>query len=189
MVLSIVTATIFCTLFNCSIGMFGYLTFAHDQGQLCTHKNILMASGYQQSKLIDVAKFIIAISVITNIPICLLPCKNTIEELLYKKKGMSKMQNIFWTLFLSLVSCFFAILMPDVGSAMTLIGATFVPLISYMSPLIIFMKQINSRPIIDKEKITCIITIIIMLFLTITMSISVIKDMYRNKDESDPLTC
>ena len=189
MVFSVITAMILCTLFNCSIGMFGYLTFAHDQGQLCTHKNILMASGYQYSSLIDIAKILIAVSVITNIPICMLPCKNTIEELLYKKEGMSKKQNIFWSLLLSLISCFFAVLIPDVGSAMSLVGATLVPLISYMSPLVIYLKQINNRPIIDKEKLTCVITIIIMILITITMSINVIKDMYGSKNQTDPLTC
>lgn len=90
MVFSITIAMILCTIFNCTIGIFGYTTFASDQGQLCTHKNILMATGYQHSNLIHIAKIFMIISVITNIPICMLPCKNTIEELLYKKEGMSK---------------------------------------------------------------------------------------------------
>jgi len=49
-----------------------------------------MAPAYDQSSLIEIGKTITMISMMLNVPVCVLPCKNTIEELLYKNEGMSK---------------------------------------------------------------------------------------------------
>lgn len=77
-------------LFYILVGIFGYATFAKDLGQLCTDKNILMAAGYQNSIPLEIGNFSLLFAIISAAPLCVLPSKDTIEELFYKDNGMNK---------------------------------------------------------------------------------------------------
>lgn len=73
----------------------------------------------------------------------MLPSKDTIEELLYKEKGMSKKMNLMWTLVLILINMGFAIAIPNIGDAMTLVGSTINPVIGFILPVIFYWPQIK----------------------------------------------
>jgi hypothetical protein len=70
-------------IFYCMVGVFGYATFVMDMGQLCS-KNILQAD-FKGSVAIQLGNFALLFSVICAAPLCVLPSKDTVEELFYKE--------------------------------------------------------------------------------------------------------
>ena len=73
----------------CMIGIFGYATFlAPPISDELMSKNILSAD-YKSNKAMLIANFTLLFSVIAAAPLCVLPCKDTIEELFYKDDGMT----------------------------------------------------------------------------------------------------
>ena len=48
-------------------------------------------------------------------PLCVLPSKDTVEELFYKEKGMTKKQNFLVTLILVTVNCALALALDGIG--------------------------------------------------------------------------
>lgn len=65
------------------IGIFGYLTFDDKPAKVLDAKNILLAP-YIDNVSILVANFAVLFAVITAAPLVILPCKDSIEELMYK---------------------------------------------------------------------------------------------------------
>lgn len=124
------------------VGFFGYATFVQDQGQLCT-KNILEAESYNQSKIMQVAHFALLFSVIASIPIAMIPSKDSIEELVFKEKGMNKSQNVLITFLLITMNCCMALFVPDIGSAITLVGSTINPIIGFILPVVLYWPYIK----------------------------------------------
>ncbi|CDW86898.1 UNKNOWN [Stylonychia lemnae] len=86
------------------VGIFGYLTF----GNLSSFLSVLAAT-----------------------PLCILPAKETVEELLYQDRIMTKKQNIIWTFILLFISYFFALFIPSIGDAMALAGCTTNPMVNF----------------------------------------------------------
>jgi len=74
-------------------------------------------------------------SVITAAPLCVLPTKDSIEELMYKDKGMSKTQNLVVTICLLSVNMIPALFIDGVGDAMILVGSTINPVIGFFMPV------------------------------------------------------
>ena len=76
--------------FYCLVGVFGYAVFAANPGALCS-KNILTAdsSAFRNNSVIQVGNFALLFSVMAAAPLCVLPSKDTVEELFYKEKGMT----------------------------------------------------------------------------------------------------
>ena len=64
-------------------GVFGYATFMQDPGQLCS-ENVLQASGYSNQNMIQMGSIALVFCVASGFPICMIPCKNSIEELFFK---------------------------------------------------------------------------------------------------------
>jgi len=64
-----------------------------------------------------------------------LPSKDSIEELLYKEKGMTKTQNLVVTLLLLSVNMIPALFINGVGDAMVLVGSTINPVIGFFMPV------------------------------------------------------
>lgn len=87
--------------------------------------------------------FSLLFAVICAAPLCVLPSKDTIEELLYKDKGMTKKMNILWTFVLILINMGLAIAIPNIGAAMTLVGSTINPVIGFILPVIFYWPQIK----------------------------------------------
>ena len=75
-------------------------------------------------------------SVITAAPLCVLPSKDTIEELFYKEKGMTNKENLMVTIILLTVNMAPALFIDGVGDAMSLVGSTINPVIGFFMPVI-----------------------------------------------------
>ena len=80
-------------LFYIMVGIFGYACFASTKDgvnqlfNLCA-KNILQAD-FNGNVAIQIGNFALLFSVMAAAPLCVLPSKDTIEELFYKEKGMT----------------------------------------------------------------------------------------------------
>ena len=69
-------------------------------------------------------------AVMTAAPLCVLPAKDTVEELFYKKKLLDKKRNILVTLVLVFLCFLLSISIDKIGDAITLAGATINPVVS-----------------------------------------------------------
>jgi len=85
--------------------------------------------------LIDVGNFCLLFSVITAAPLCVLPSKDSIEELLYKDKGMTMKQNLVVTILLLSACMIPALFIDGIGDAMVLVGSTINPVIGFFMPV------------------------------------------------------
>ena len=75
-------------------------------------------------------------SIIAAAPLCVLPSKDTVEELFFKEKGMNKKQNLLVTFILVVVNWGIATFISGIGEAMTLVGCTINPIIGFIIPVI-----------------------------------------------------
>lgn len=115
------------------VGIFGYAIFVNNLQELCG-ANILQAD-FHGNKLIDIGNFCLLFSVITAAPLCVLPSKDSVEELLYKDKGMTTKQNLIVTFILLSVCMLPALFINGIGDAMTLVGSTINPVIGFFMPV------------------------------------------------------
>ena len=109
------------------VGLFGYLTFVAVPDSVTS--NILEAP-YQHNLAISIGNFALFFAVLTAAPLCVLPAKDTVEELFWKKTGLTKKANVFVT-FGIVSACFLlSILLDNIGDAITIAGATTNPMVS-----------------------------------------------------------
>ena len=96
-------------------GVFGYVTFANypNVDEIMEMQNILQAP-YQGNVIIYICLFAILIVILFATPLTLLPCKDTLEELLLPpNQTFSFLQNALVTFVLVVISYLFAILIPN----------------------------------------------------------------------------
>jgi hypothetical protein len=67
---------------------------------------------------IKVGCFALLFSIIAAAPLCVLPSKDTVEELFFKEKGMNKKQNLLITFILVVVNWGIAAFIGGIGEAM-----------------------------------------------------------------------
>ena len=66
---------------------------------------------------------------LTAAPLCVLPAKDTVEELFFKESGMNTKVNALVTLALVFLCFLLSILIDKIGDAITLAGATINPVV------------------------------------------------------------
>jgi amino acid permease len=135
----------------------------------------------------QIAHFALLFSVIASIPIAMIPSKDSIEELFFKDKGMSKSLNLVITFLLISLNCIMALFVPDIGSAITLVGSTINPIIGFILPVILYWPYIKRKSIFAFEKITAISTVLFMIIVSILSLIDFFSTKYDNI--RDPDTC
>ena len=69
-------------------------------------------------------------AVMASAPICVLPAKDTVEELFFKKEGLDRKRNVLVTLGLVVVCFLLSISFDQIGDAITVAGATINPVVS-----------------------------------------------------------
>ena len=75
-------------------------------------------------------QFTLFFAVMTAAPLCVLPAKDTVEELFWKEVGLNKKINALVTLALVFVCFLLSILIDKIGDAITLAGATINPVVT-----------------------------------------------------------
>jgi len=86
----------------------------------------------------QIARFALLISCVAGYPICMIPCKDSIEELFFKENKMTFNQNIVITLMLTNFCVLIAMLVPDIGMSMSIVGSTVNPIIGFILPVILY---------------------------------------------------
>mmetsp|Transcript_2002 Transcript_2002/g.2980 ORF Transcript_2002/g.2980 Transcript_2002/m.2980 type:complete len:435 (-) Transcript_2002:22-1326(-) len=168
-------------------GMFGYLTWDMDPNvdEIMTAQNILLAPYGDGHNVVKVCLVAILVVVLFASPFTVLPTKDSIEELTMKGKSFSKGQNAVWTLIIVVVACAIAIVVPTIGDAMTILGATTNSFIGFLIPCIFYLKIQNNEgnKTITAHKITCFIVIVFICCSSVTTLYTYIKDKKAKHDD------
>ena len=136
--------TLGAVLLYITIGIFGYLTFVDNPNftpyEALKKQNILEAP-YPPNVPIDIGNFALFFAVATASPLCVLPAKDTLEEIISKgnpQRRLSSKENLLVT-FLLILACYgLSIFIPNIGAAMTLVGSTTNPAVSFNTLLTLF---------------------------------------------------
>ena len=143
----VIYATIIaCTSYSIA-GFFGYATFATnpDVKTIMEKENIFEAD-YLKNSWILAAKLLLLAGVMLASPLCLMPTKDTIEELyLGPGKTMNKLQNLIVSFIVVSICFVLAVAIPNISDAMTVIGATSNPLVGFTLPCIYYLKMDTIR--------------------------------------------
>ena len=143
----ILFSTIFSVICYILAGFFGFATFASypNFDAIMMQQNIMKAP-YGKNGWILGAQFLLLAGVILSSPLCLMPCKDTIEEL-YLGQGMKMNidQNLYVTL-LIVTTCFIAaVATPDISDVITFVGATTNPIVGFTLPIMFYLRMDSLR--------------------------------------------
>ena len=101
-------------------------------------------------------------------PLCLMPAKDTVEELfLGQERQMTRGENLLCTFTLVLVSFFAAVVIPNIGDAMTVIGATSNPTVGFCLPIFFWLKTDNS-PALSPQRLVAYFVNVFVIALGLT---------------------
>ena len=103
----------------------------------------------------------------TAAPLCVLPAKDTVEELFYKEKGMNTKVNALVTLALVFVCFLLSIRIDKIGDAITLAGATINPVIGFIIPVVFHWKVHQDKPLLSWEKGLSLASAIVIILVSI----------------------
>ena len=179
-------------LFYILVGVFGYACFASTKSgvnqlyNLC-NGNILQAD-FNSSIPIQIGNFSLLFSVMAAAPLCVLPSKDTIEELFYKEKGMTKTQNFLVTFILVTVNCVLALSFDGISTAMTFVGSSINPIIGFILPVVFYWPTIKDKPLFSKDKLLAISTFIFITVVSVLSLIKFFQDQF-SKDDEDTYNC
>jgi amino acid permease len=104
-------------------------------------------------------------------PFCVLPVKDSIEEISCKKgETLSNKKNIIWTFVLVTVAVAIALIVHTISDAMTILGATTNSGIGFLLPIHFYFKTQKNNKKLTNMKIMCyIIYVTICISSVITM--------------------
>lgn len=75
-------------------------------------------------------------------PLTILPCKDTVEELFLEPGAkLNSKQNVIVTFVIVLISYILSLAIPNIGDAMTILGATTNSGIGFILPIIYYLKM------------------------------------------------
>ena len=125
-------------------GVFGYVTFIERPNELnkVMKNQDILEGEYFNNIAIYIARFGLLLVIMVATPLSLLPCKDTVEELtLGTTRTFTKKENFLVTFVLVIISYLLAIVIPSIGDAITILGATTNPCIGFIFPVIFYLKM------------------------------------------------
>ena len=93
---------------------------------------------------IYICLFGIMVVVIFATPFCVLPCKDSIEDL--KGKKLVGYENFAYTLLLIGISLVISLVLLNIGTIMTILGATTNSAIGFLLPICYYLKSTRKAP-------------------------------------------
>jgi amino acid permease len=116
-----------------------------------------------------------------------LPSKDTVEELFYKKQldGMTKRQNLMVTLILITINCVMALFIPNIGAAMTLVGSSINPIIGFILPVVFYWKLLKEKPWYNIEKIKGVLNVLVIVVVSILSLVKFFSDLAHPDDDDN----
>lgn len=128
---------------------------------------------------IKLAIIFLIFAIFAAAPTCVLPSKDTYEELVYPENGLPKVQNIIVTIVMCLICYGFAVAIPGIGDAITILGCTTNPLIGFIFPVIFYLRIIKDAPFY--KKVLCWVTLVFITAVSITSLTLFIMDKVNGK--------
>ena len=93
------------------------------------------------------------IVVIFATPFCILPVKDSIEEV--RKRKLTNKENVFWTIFLNTVMLAISLAFNSIKAPISILGATTNSAIGFLLPIMYYLKMEKRTPRFTNMKITC----------------------------------
>jgi len=165
-------------------GVFGYVTFSAyaDVDHIMKVQNILKAP-YGDNPFNYISLFGILVVILFATPLTILPCKDSVEDVFLKPgERLNDKQNIIVTFILVAVSFGFAIVIPNIGDAMTILGATTNTGIGFLLPIIYYLKVERKAPRFAPQKIVAYLVFVLMLACSIIELVTFIYKKTHGED-------
>lgn len=136
-------------------GISGYITFSSgntfdEYKAIFLEQNILVAPYTMHNETNDLPMAIyfclfgILFVVLFATPFCVLPCKDSIEDIRGQKlKGY---ENFAWTFGLVIFSLLISLLLLNIGTIMTILGATTNSAIGFLLPICFYLRSTRKAP-------------------------------------------
>jgi len=128
-------------------GLFGYVTFAnHDNVQELMERQNILDCYEDDLVIIRVCMLGVLTIVLFASPFCILPAKDSFEELLMPEgKKFTFKLNALCTFSIILVVWGLSLLLDTLGQVMTLLGATTNSGIGFLIPIILYLKVLDKQ--------------------------------------------
>jgi len=141
-------------------------------------RNILEAE-FNGASVVQFARYLILVAVISAAPLAILPAKYAYEELIYKHipGGMTNKQNTMVALVMTLFCYISAVMLPNVGSVIAITGATVNPFIGFIFPILFYLK-LDPSALTSKSKLFAIF----VMLTTIAVSILGLIEIFSVSD-------
>lgn len=116
-------------------------------------------------------------------PFCVLPMKDSVEEVLGKGK-FDKKQNLWWTIILVMVCCGLSCGVTSIGTVMTILGATTNSAIGFLLPIMFYLQVEKKTPKYTNVKIAAyLLFVFICISSVITLTLLVMRFVNGDGDE------
>ena len=144
------TGTVCAIILYIIVDVWGYVTFVNFPGYTpdtaLKDANILEAPYPKSVTPILIANFALFFAIATASPLCVLPAKDSVEEIIAKgnpNRRLSNKENLITTIGLIVFGYLLSMIIPNVKAVMTLVGSTTNPAIGFILPIIFYWKSIE----------------------------------------------
>ena len=168
--------TIMAAIAYISAGIFGYIAFADGSTveQLDTYfSNNVLSAPYKVDGHtpipIYISLFGMMMVVMFATPFCILPSKDSIEEV--RNRKFTPNENICWTLIMLWICCAISCAFKSIKTPMTILGATTNSAIGFLFPILYYLKMEKRSSPYTNMKIICYI---IFVFICISSVIELV---------------
>ena len=151
---------------------FGYLGVVAQSSMLDTllsSSNVLEVD--YKNWAFNVAVLGLLFTVISAVPMCILPAKDDFETVFFHSVKMTKCKNLIVTLSFSLLCWGLAISIPNISDIISILGCTTNPMSGFIFPILFYLKMYSGEPNktwkIRTELILCWITLVFIIIVSI----------------------
>eukprot|EP00475_Leptophrys_vorax_P022189 TRINITY_DN301_c0_g1_i1.p1 TRINITY_DN301_c0_g1~~TRINITY_DN301_c0_g1_i1.p1 ORF type:complete len:546 (-),score=117.74 TRINITY_DN301_c0_g1_i1:1392-3029(-) len=128
-----------------SIGFFGFLEHGERTSQDILHNYRIV------DPIMAAAQLCVGFTLIVAYPLNLLPCRNTMEMMLFAEKQPSKTRKFVLTCFIICMSTILAIIVPGINAVFVIMGSVCSSIICYILPGVFYLKAMHGSPF-SREK-------------------------------------
>ncbi|CAI2366603.1 unnamed protein product [Moneuplotes crassus] len=149
------------------ISVFGYLSFSTNPEQLeiLRVKQNILELDFKHNVYFEASIICLVVTIMSAGPLCMLPVKDCVEDLIYKNEIMTDSQNVMVTLLLTGICYAAAIVIPSIGDVLSILGLSCNPYVGFFLPILCYLKLEDNKPIY------MMLAAILILFITGSFSI------------------
>ena len=114
-------------------------------------------------------------------PFCVLPSKDSIEEV--RKKKFTKIENLVWTNVLCWVSCALACPFRSLSTPISILGATTNSAIGFLFPILYYLRMERKTSPYTNTKIICYIIFVFICISSVIELVTIGLSLANGEDE------